>query len=114
MDKKLKPLDKVQDYVVYLVILLQNLVYVWALTFSQSVERKLTEEESVRFVEHILNNFDIPRGWIRDKSTANIVYDYTQWSIVADLNNLKYYIKTILFQYCVVFLLMILISILLC
>lgn len=68
--------------------------FVRALILSQSVERKRSGEESVRLVEHILNNFDIPVGWIQDKSTANTKYDYTQWSVVADLTNLKYYIKT--------------------
>lgn len=49
-------------------------------------------------MEHVLNNFDIPKGFVRpaispteQEQEAN---DYTQWSAIADIENKIYYIKT--------------------
>ncbi len=47
--------------------------------------------ESVRLAEHIVNNFDIPKGWIEEPNTPA---EYTQWSTIGDLKNQVYYIKT--------------------
>ena len=47
--------------------------------------------ESVRLAEHIVNNFDIPKGWLRDPDTP---LEYTQWSTIADMKNGVYYVKT--------------------
>lgn len=69
--------------------------FVRALGYSISAERKPSGIESVRLAEHVLNNFDIPRGWIRegtDKATEQL--EYTQWSAIADLKNRVYYVKT--------------------
>lgn len=45
----------------------------------------------VRMVEHIMNNFDIPKGMVRDNATPP---EYTQWTAIADLGKDRYYIKT--------------------
>ncbi len=51
--------------------------------------------ESVRLAEHILNNFDLPKGYIREKQPGQPdMLDYTQWSTIADLKNGQYYVKT--------------------
>lgn len=47
--------------------------------------------ESVRLAEHIINNFDIPKGWLR---APDMPLEYTQWSTIADLKNGRYYVKT--------------------
>lgn len=65
--------------------------FVRALGYTLSAEKKPSGVESVRLAEHILNNFDIPKGWIRDSAEP---LEYTQWSSVADLKNRVYYVKT--------------------
>ncbi|MGH6760965.1 MAG: choloylglycine hydrolase family protein [Phyllobacterium sp.] len=65
-----------------------------ALGYTLSAEKRPSGIESVRLAEHVLNNFDIPKGWIRDKAAKDSNPEYTQWSAVADLNNKKYYVKT--------------------
>lgn len=71
--------------------------FIRALGYTLSAERQPSGIESVRLAEHILNNFDIPKGWIRDQKsqdTSNTPLEYTQWSTVADLSNKKFYVKT--------------------
>ena len=68
-----------------------------ALSYTLTVEKKPSGIESVRLVEHILNNFDIPAGWIRDQKgsqPAEMPLEYTQWSTVADLTSKTFYVKT--------------------
>ncbi|NKB79982.1 linear amide C-N hydrolase [Brucella daejeonensis] len=51
--------------------------------------------ESVRLAEHILNNFDIPKGVVQGEAgEEDKPVDYTQWSTVADMKNDIYYVKT--------------------
>lgn len=42
----------------------------------------------------IINNVDIPKGAIREKDKQGMAYDTTQWTVVADLANRKYYFHT--------------------
>ncbi|MTH99313.1 linear amide C-N hydrolase, partial [Roseibium sp. RKSG952] len=76
-------------------------------------------EDALSMAQHILNNFDIPKGWIRpgaadpdpesddEISSENVREteqpvpsgpapdeDYTQWSVMADLQNKTYYIRS--------------------
>ncbi len=39
----------------------------------------------------IINNVDIPQGVVRDKTEKGMIYDVTQWAVVADLAGKKYY-----------------------
>ena len=41
---------------------------------------------------HILNQFDIPLGSVRDKADGGV--ELTQWTAVSDLKNLRWYFKT--------------------
>jgi choloylglycine hydrolase len=41
---------------------------------------------------HILNQFDIPRGSVRDKTDGGL--ELTQWTTVSDMHNLRWYLKT--------------------
>ncbi|QAY97027.1 choloylglycine hydrolase [Methylovirgula ligni] len=67
--------------------------FVRALGYAASAERQPDGIASVRAAEHILNNFDIPKGWIRPDSGGESEWEFTEWSAVADLTNLVYYVK---------------------
>ena len=44
---------------------------------------------------HILNNFDIPKGSIREDLKDNgVMTEYTLWTSASDTQNLVYYFKT--------------------
>jgi len=66
--------------------------FVRALGYALSAEKKPSGIESVRAAEHILNNFDIPRGWVRPGDAS--AWELTQWSTIADLVNRRFYVKT--------------------
>jgi len=71
--------------------------FIRALGYALSVQQVPSGVESVRLTEHILNNFDIPRGWIREeigKDNDKSPLENTQWSTIADLTNKIYYVKT--------------------
>lgn len=65
-----------------------------AVAFSQAVVPAPTAAEAVLQVFHILNNFDIPRGAVRETHEGVRNADYTLWTSAADLKNLKWYFKT--------------------
>ncbi len=65
--------------------------FIRAMAFSMTSNPAPAGDTSVRLVEHIMNNFDIPKGTIRDDKK---VADYTQWTVVADLKDRSYYVKT--------------------
>jgi choloylglycine hydrolase len=65
-----------------------------ALGYTLSVEKKPSGPESVRLAEHIINNFDIPKGWVRDVHQGSEPLEYTQWSTVADVAKRVYYVKS--------------------
>lgn len=68
--------------------------FVRAVAFSQSAIQLPTATETVGQVFHIMNAFDIPLGAIQEKQGDAIHYDFTQWTSVADLKNMNYYVKT--------------------
>ena len=67
--------------------------FIRAVGYAVSAERKPSGVESVRLAEHILNNFDIPVGFVTS-TDGKEPPDYTQWSAIADLKNRHYYVKT--------------------
>lgn len=67
--------------------------FVRATAYVQTVEKQASGAEGVRLTEHILNNFDIPKGWIQTAEELKIPLEYTQWSTIADLKNHTYYVK---------------------
>lgn len=66
--------------------------FIRAVAFSMTVDAQPSGIKSVRLVEHIMNNFDIPYGTIRDEKGQPS--DYTQWTAIADIKAGKYYVKT--------------------
>ncbi len=53
-----------------------------------------TTYEAIGEVFHILNNFDIPKGFSREVVDGTIFADYTQLTCARDPQTLKYYYKT--------------------
>lgn len=66
--------------------------FIRALAFSMSSDPEPSGMKSVRLVEHIMNNFDIPYGSINPGKGEDP--DYTQWTCIADLKAKTYYVKT--------------------
>ena len=67
--------------------------FVRAVAYTQTVAKQPSGAEGVRLTEHILNNFDIPKGWIQTGDDSKVPLEFTQWSTIADLKNQKYYVK---------------------
>ena len=65
--------------------------FVRAVVFSQSALPVATAPEAVLQLFHLLNAFDIPVGAVRSKDNE---YDYTTWTSVSDLKNLRWYFRT--------------------
>jgi choloylglycine hydrolase len=65
-----------------------------AVAFSQAALPSKTARETVLQAFHILNTFDIPIGAVREDHAGAVDTDYTLWTSVADLKNLKWYFKT--------------------
>lgn len=68
--------------------------FIRALGLTVSAAPVPSGPQSVRLAEHVLNNFDIPKGWVREHGQGDGPLEYTQWSSVADLENRMYYVKT--------------------
>jgi choloylglycine hydrolase len=71
--------------------------FVRAVAYSQSLEPASDGEQAVLAAFHVLNNFDIPRGSVRDgeKDThGNIVCEETQWTCACDLKAKRFYFRT--------------------
>lgn len=66
--------------------------FIRALGYVASAKQLPDGPQTVRLVEHIMNNFDIPIGFI-DSAAKGGDLEYTQWTSVADLRAKKYYIK---------------------
>ncbi len=68
--------------------------FVRAVAFSQSAIPSDTAPEAVLQAFHILNNFDIPYGAVRDVQGGHMHAESTTWTSAADLKNLRWYFKT--------------------
>ncbi|UPJ65026.1 choloylglycine hydrolase family protein [Bradyrhizobium sp. 191] len=66
--------------------------FIRALGYAASAKQVADGPQTVRLVEHIMNNFDIPIGFI-DSAAKGGELEYTQWTSIADLRAKKYYIK---------------------
>ncbi|MGH0004604.1 choloylglycine hydrolase family protein [Pseudovibrio ascidiaceicola] len=74
--------------------------FVRVTTYVNSAEVKDTSKENLNVAGHILNNFDIPKGFARNSDSdadagADDGPDYTQWSVMADLNEATYYVRAL-------------------
>lgn len=68
--------------------------FVRAVAFSQSAVQSDTAAQAVLQAFHILNNFDIPYGAVRDVQGGQTYPEYTTWTSASDLKNLRWYFKT--------------------
>jgi len=68
--------------------------FIRALGYTMSAKRVPSGEASVRLAEHILNNFDIPLGFIRPDAANPGPLEFTQWSTIAEMTTKHYYVKT--------------------
>jgi choloylglycine hydrolase len=68
--------------------------FVRAVAFSQSALPSDTAAQAVLQAFHILNNFDIPYGAVRDVEGGQMHAESTTWTSASDLKNLRWYFKT--------------------
>ncbi len=68
--------------------------FVRAVAVSQSAIRSDTAPQAVLQAFHILNNFDIPYGAVREVDNGQMHAEATVWTSAADLKNLRWYFKT--------------------
>ena len=68
--------------------------FVRAVAFSQSAIPSDTASQSVLQAFHILNNFDIPYGAVREIHEGQTHAEYTTWTAASDLKNLRWYFRT--------------------
>lgn len=68
--------------------------FVRAVAFSQFAIQLPTAQETVPQVFHIMNAFDIPVGAVRDVHGKETHYDYTLWTSVIDLKNIRWVFRT--------------------
>lgn len=66
--------------------------FVRAVAFSQAELPSATGKDAVLAAFHILNQFDIPKGSVRDKSSSDA--EITQWTTVSDMKALRWYFRT--------------------
>lgn len=67
--------------------------FVRAVALTQSAVKPENGEEAVKTAFHIINNFDIPKGFAREVKDGNTYYDYTSWLTIADLSQKQYYYR---------------------
>ena len=68
--------------------------FVRAVAFSQSAIPSATAAQAVLQAFHILNNFDIPFGSVRETDNGRMHAEATTWTSASDLKNLRWYFKT--------------------
>jgi choloylglycine hydrolase len=69
--------------------------FIRAVAFVNSMEPVKDAAEAVNAAATMLNNFDIPKGLVREGATANDYHlGYTQWSVIADTSHKVYYYWT--------------------
>ncbi len=67
--------------------------FVRATAFANNALPSADVDEGVFRAFHIMNNFDIPKGAIRESESKTLM-DYTVWTSVTDTKNAVYYYKT--------------------
>lgn len=71
--------------------------FVRAVAFSQSLLPSKAGTEAVLQAFHVLNNFDLPKGALREDEKdghGNILADYTVWTSANDLKTKRFYFRT--------------------
>jgi len=68
--------------------------FIRAAFFASATYKGKNTKEGVEIAFHILNQFDIPKGSIREVKNGKVIADSTQWTSAADLTNRRYYYHT--------------------
>jgi choloylglycine hydrolase len=68
--------------------------FVRAVAFSKSAIPSDTAQQSVVQAFHILNDFDIPFGAVREFVDGQMIPEYTTWTAASDLKNLRWHFRT--------------------
>jgi choloylglycine hydrolase len=68
--------------------------FVRAVAYQETAVQPDTAADAVQQSFHILNNFDIPVGAVRDVVSGKQVDEYTLWTSAEDLTNLQFYYRT--------------------
>jgi choloylglycine hydrolase len=68
--------------------------FIRAVAFSQAAAPTETADDTVFATFHILNQFDIPVGSVREMSGEEVINESTQWTSVTDLANGRWYFRT--------------------
>lgn len=72
--------------------------FIRALAYTSTMVPAKNADENVRLAEHVLHNFDIPRGSIRSDSGPDAFMELTQWSTIGDLTQQRFYFSTYDYQ----------------
>ena len=68
--------------------------FVRAVVYSASAVPNKSAGEAVLAAFHILNQFDIPKGSVMNSAVGAPTAEITEWTSVADLQNLRWYFRT--------------------
>jgi choloylglycine hydrolase len=68
--------------------------FIRAVAFVHTMEPVANAQAGISAASAMLNNFDIPKGLIREGTADNPVLGYTQWSTIADTRDKVYYYWT--------------------
>ena len=72
--------------------------FIRALAYSSTITPAKNADENVRLAEHVLHNFDIPIGSIRTTINKQTFMELTQWSVISDVKNGRFYFSTYDYQ----------------
>ena len=68
--------------------------FVRAVAYEAAAVQPATASAAVQQVFHILNNFDIPVGAVRDEVQGKTIDEWTLWTSAEDLTNMQFYFRT--------------------
>jgi choloylglycine hydrolase len=68
--------------------------FVRAVAFSKSAPASDTAPQAILQAFHILNDFDIPLGSVRESEEGATIPEYTTWTAASDLKNLRWSFRT--------------------
>jgi choloylglycine hydrolase len=68
--------------------------FVRAVAFVNTMIPAKNAADAVNAASVMLNNFDIPKGLVREGSAEDFHLGYTQWSVIADMSHKVYYYWT--------------------
>ena len=68
--------------------------FVRAVAFVNTMIPAKDAADAVSAASVMLNNFDIPKGLVREGSAEDFHLGYTQWSVIADMSHKVYYYWT--------------------